>query len=230
MQKPLFILHYSYFFLYSYKTMVVTKKFTKDVKDKLRKGAVGVIPTDTLYGIVANALNKASVERVYGARKRTPTKPMIILLPGLSYLKRFGISVSAQRARVLKRFWPGKISIIFPVPRGSFSYLHRGTNSLAFRVPDNPRILKVLQRTGPLVAPSANLEGKKPAATVKEAFDYFDDSIDFYVDSGRLYGKPSTLISFPSDHEVVVLREGSIPAKTIQKVAGFDRKIVNRKT
>ncbi len=203
--------------------MVVTKKFTKEVKDKLRKGAVGVIPTDTLYGIVANALHEHSVERVYKARKRTPTKPMIILLPGMSYLKKFGVFLSPQLTRIVKRFWPGKISIIFPVPRGSFSYLHRGRNSLAFRVPDNPRILKVLQRTGPLVAPSANVEGSKPAATVKEAFDYFDDAIDFYVDSGRLYGKPSTLISFPSDHEVVVLREGSIPAKTIQKVAGFDR-------
>ncbi len=204
--------------------MVVTKKFTKEIKDKLKKGAVGIIPTDTLYGIVGSAVIPATVERIYKVRKRTPSKPMIVLLPSISALRIFGVKLPARLRTVVNRFWPGKVSIVFECSDKKFRHIHRGNKTIAFRVPDNPKIIKVLKRTGPLVAPSANPQGAHPSASVKEAFDYFDDAVDFYVDSGRLYGKPSTLIRFPNEHQLLVLREGSISARTIKKVAGFDNK------
>ncbi|MEN9342245.1 MAG: hypothetical protein RIQ54_501 [Candidatus Parcubacteria bacterium] len=203
--------------------MIVTKKFTKYIKETLKKGKVGIIPTDTLYGIVGSALMPETVERIYAVRKRDSKKPMIVLLPSIASLTRFNIKLNSESRRLISRFWPGKISIVLPQSEKKFAYLHRGTQAIAFRVPDNQKLLKVLKKTGPLVAPSANTQGNKPAATVKEAFDYFDGAVDFYVDSGRLYGKPSTLIQL-SNHSVLVLREGSIKAATVKKIATFDRK------
>ena len=75
-----------------------------------------------------------------------------------------------------------------------FEYLHRGTAALAFRVPKSAWLRKLLQKTGPLIAPSANFEGEPPALSFRAAKKYFGKSVDFYVDAGRLISKPSTLI------------------------------------
>ncbi len=88
-------------------------------------------------------------------------------------------------------------------------YLHRGTNSLAFRFPKDEGMIEILGKTGPLVAPSANPEGLEPAKTVYEAKKYFNDGVDFYLDAGRLEAEPSTLIRIQKG-KVEVLRQGEI--------------------
>lgn len=176
----------------------------------LKLGGVGVVPTDTLYGIVGSALDKKTVERIYAIRKRDLEKPMIILISGLSDLKKFGIALNAPRKKMLNGFWPGKVSVIFDCKSKKFEYLHRGKNTLAFRLPDDLEIIKLLKKTGPLVAPSANREGEKPATNYPEAKKYFGEEIDFYVDGGKLRSKPSVIISMNKKGEINVLREGAV--------------------
>ena len=91
-------------------------------------------------------------------------------------------------------FGPGKTSIILPCPDEKFHYLHRGSNFLAFRLPADAPLRQFIYRTGPLVAPSANLEGLPPATTIEEAQNYFGDKVDFYIDGGKMEGSPSKLI------------------------------------
>lgn len=160
----------------------------------LKNGGVGVLPTDTIYGLVGSALNKETVARIYKLRKRNLRKPMIILIAAVSDLRQFGIKVNCQTAKILKNLWPGKISVILPYQSKKFFYLHRGTKTLAFRLPAKASLRKLLKKTGPLVAPSANLEGKPPAKTITEAKKYFADKIDFYVDGGKIFSPPSTLV------------------------------------
>lgn len=175
----------------------------------IKKGGVGVIPTDTLYGIVGSARIPQVVERIYNLRKRDPKKPFIILIHSLKSLEEFDIHVSESRRRVLKKLWPGPISIIFPCRLKKYQYLHRGTKTLAFRVPAKHDLRKFLKHTGPLVAPSANIASKPPARSLSQAKSYFKNSLDFYVSGGKQKSQPSTLISFKG-RKIEVIRKGAI--------------------
>lgn len=177
----------------------------------LARGGVGVVPTDTIYGIVGSALSKDAVRRIYALRKRNPKKPMIILIGDVRDIGRFGIMPDRGTKKFLGKIWPGKVSVIFPIAAVrkaamvKFNYLHRGTRALAFRLPKGARLRAFLRRAGPLVAPSANFEGGAPAKTVREAKRYFGDRVDFYLDAGRLAGNPSVLLGV-RNREVTVLR------------------------
>ncbi len=183
----------------------------KDLTKILKNDGIGILATDTLYGIVGSAFSKKAVGRIYKVRGRNPKKPCIILISSTSDLKRFGISntVILQNSGILKKSWPatgsaGKqraVSIIFPLSKEvqkKFEYLHRGTKSLAFRLPKKKSLIELLKKTGPLVAPSTNPEGKAPAETIAEAKEYFGDKVDFYISEGRKKGKPSKIISLVS--------------------------------
>lgn len=176
----------------------------------LRHGGIAVIPTDTLYGVVARALDTKAVRRLYTLRRKTPRKPFIILISSMKELAAFGVRPNAAVARFLKRVWPAKVSVILPCPHRRFAYLHRGTKRLAFRAPKPQWLRTLLRKTGPLAAPSANREGKRPAETSAEARVYFGSSVDAYVNAGRpLRGKPSTLVSFAGALPKI-LRQGRV--------------------
>lgn len=183
---------------------MISNKEEKIIKI-LKRGGIGVLPTDTLYGLVGSALIPETVKRIYKVRKRDLKKPMIILIDNHKDLDLFGIDVDSKIKTALKKFWPGRVSIIFPCPFKKFKYLHRETQSLAFRLPKNQNLIKILKKTGPLVAPSANPEGLNPALTIKKAKDYFGDKVDFYLDVGERNVPPSKVIKIEQD-EIVVLR------------------------
>ncbi|MFA6050400.1 MAG: L-threonylcarbamoyladenylate synthase [Candidatus Paceibacterota bacterium] len=180
----------------------------KLVSDLIKRGEVGILPTDTIYGIVGSALNKKTVERIYKVRRRTPSKPLIILIGSFSDLTTLGIK--NPPLKILKTLWPAKITVILPVVSKKFEYLHRGTNTLAFRMPDSKSLLALLKKTGPIVAPSANPEGKSPAETVEEAAGYFGINADFYVDDGKMKGEPSTIVEIDKKGKISLVREGAV--------------------
>jgi L-threonylcarbamoyladenylate synthase len=175
------------------------------VIDALKSGGVGVLLTDTIYGIVASANNPEAVEKVYELRKRQTTKPSIVLIAGSSQIWE---QDEARRHRdTLERYWPGPVSIVLPAHTDTPQYLHRGTDTLAYRVPADQKLRALLGSTGPVIAPSANPEGKPPATNINEAKAYFGESVDFYVDSGPApTSQPSTVIKLEADGSGTVLR------------------------
>ncbi len=178
-----------------------SKSLPKAIIPTLQRGGIGVLPTDTLYGIVGSAYHPETVKRIYALRRRNPQKPMIVLIGKPSDAERFGVLLDADVKKFLKRVWPGPVSVILPQdPRRKelikkFRYLHRGTKTLAFRLPAPRWLRALLKKTGPLVAPSANFEGLPPAKTMREAKKYFHARVDFYADAGRRDQKPSSLIA-----------------------------------
>ena len=173
----------------------------------LRQGKIGVLPTDTVYGVVASALDPVALERVYRVKSRMPVKPPIILIASVEDLTLFGVSPTAAQRVVLDTYWPGQVSIVLPCDDERFAYLHRGAKSLAFRLPALPWLRAFLSESGPLMAPSANLEGQPPATTIAEARNYFGDGVDFYIDGGVLVGRPSTIIRLNPDGSQDILRK-----------------------
>ncbi|MFA6135796.1 MAG: L-threonylcarbamoyladenylate synthase [Candidatus Paceibacterota bacterium] len=179
------------------------------IVDILKNGGIGVIPTDTIYGIVCSAINKKSVEKLYKLRKRNPKKPFIILISSINDLKLFNVKPNVKIKNILKNIWPNKVSVILPCPYKKFSYLHRGTKTLAFRMPAKKELIDLIKKVGPISAPSANPEGQKPASNIKEAIKYFGDKVDFYVDGKEAKNIPSTLIKLDKKGDIEVLRQGA---------------------
>lgn len=188
----------------------------KEIIKKILNNGIGVLPTDTLYGLAGSALSREAFDRIFELKKRNSQSPFIILINSIEDLKLFDIEIGDESRKILDKYWPGKISVILPCNSEKFSYLHLGTKTLAFRMPDKKDLLELLKQTGPLLAPSANYFGEIPALTIEEAKSYFGDSVDFYIDEGKLESLPSTLIKMENER-VAVLREGAVDKKTIQE-------------
>ena len=182
--------------------------FSAAVIQSLREGKLAVIPTDTLYGIVCSARVRQAVERLYAARGRAAGKPCIILIADSAGLQEFGIVVSEADDRALQKAWPGKVSVVFDCQTDTYAYLHRGTRTLAFRVPDDEGLRTLLRNTGPLLVPSANPAGQPPASTLSAARNYFGAAVVMYVDGGYRESLPSTVARVRSGGWEV-LRQGA---------------------
>jgi len=180
----------------------------ENLANVLRKGGIAVVPTDTIYGIVGSALNPETVEQIYNLRKRAKDKPFIILVSSIKDLEKFSIKLKDKQKKFLEKVWPNPVSVVLPCDSRDFEYLHRGKDSLAFRMPKDERLLKILKEVGPLVAPSANFEGEKVAENISEAKKYFGDSVATYIDNGKIKSEPSTLVAW-EDNSIKILRQGS---------------------
>jgi L-threonylcarbamoyladenylate synthase len=185
---------------------------SEELATVLNNDGIAVAATDTLYGVLGSARSEEVVERIYKIKGRDEVKPFIVLVPSIEVLKEFGVELSQGDTDTLDAFWPGALTVILPVAekdRERLSYLHRGTDELAFRLPAKEPLLELLQETGPLVAPSANLQGMEPAHTIEEAQAYFGNAVDWYEDGGEVTGLPSTIVRM-HDGEMTVVRQGSV--------------------
>jgi len=184
-------------------------KMTPQNIEILKNGGVGVIPTDTIYGIVGRADLVGTVKRISKIKNRSDGKGFIVIISSVDDLKIFGIEVSDQVKTFLNKFWPGKVSVEFFYDSPKFSHIRRSEGCNAFRLPNKKDLIKLIKETGPLVAPSANPEGQVPAKNIVEAKKYFNDEVDFYEDGGELNSPPSTLVRINGD-KVEVLRQGPV--------------------
>lgn len=201
--------------LKTYSRTKLSPEKLKTLAIKLYQGEISVMPSDTIYGIFTSAFSPSSIEKIYQLRKRNPEKPMIILINSIEDLSKFDISLTKKIETALEKFWPGPVSVVLDCNNKKFEYLHRGTNTLAFRIPNDNFLLSILKKSGPLVAPSANIEGEKPSLTIDEAKKYFSGQINFYIDGGFQKGKPSTVLKI-KDSSLTVLREGAFQISDIK--------------
>lgn len=173
----------------------------------LQENGVVVMPTDTIYGIVGKALNPSVVSRIYDIRKRAEEKPCIILIGDIDDISKFSVNLSKEQKVATKEYWPGPVSVVLDCTDDKLEYLHRGTKTLAFRLPIPEGLRELLKKVGPLIAPSANPEGLPTALNIVEAKEYFGNSVDLYMDGGIVAGKPSKVIKLHKDGSVSILRE-----------------------
>ena len=180
--------------------------FDEALQKLQQSGAVGVIPTDTIYGVVARASDQAAVGRLYQLKHREH-KPGTVIAADVEQLVNLGIK--RRYLSAVERFWPGAVSVI--IPCGSeLDYLHQGLHGLALRIPADKQLNQLLMATGPLLTSSANDPGQPPANTVAEAIAYFGDKVDFYIDGGDLTGRPPSTILRIIDDAIEVIRQGAV--------------------
>src|SRR3989338_7039302 len=170
----------------------------EDLINTLSSGGVVIMPTDTIYGIVGKAQDKNTVNRIYSIRNRNLKKPCIILIGDINELEKFSIVLLGEQKKILEKYWFlnqssvfQPTSIVLDCIDDSLEYLHRGTKTLAFRVPQSQGLRDLLLKTGPLIAPSANKETFPPNHSMEDARRHFGNSVDLYINIGELKGKAS---------------------------------------
>ncbi len=185
--------------------MNILKTFNEAAEVLQKTGIVGILPTDTVYGIVARAHDAAAVQRLYQIKAREQ-KPGTVIAATIEQLVTLGIPKRYLVAVAM--YWPNPISVVVPTTP-DLAYLDLGKLSLAVRIPADDELRNLLTKTGPLLTSSANQPDKPPATNITEAEQYFKDKVDFYMDGGTRIGPASTVIQVVDD-TVVVLREGAI--------------------
>jgi L-threonylcarbamoyladenylate synthase len=184
----------------------VTDGFDYKVINLLQQGGVGLLPTDTVYGLSCSALDQNAVAQLHKIKERDSAKPFIILISNLKILNM--LSISENQANVVKKYWPGALSVIFPAPSAP-SWLQLGFQSLAVRLPAHTELTDLINKVGPIVSTSANLQSEPLVHSAQEAQKIFDNQLDFYVDVGQLDNPPSTL-ALLENGQLKVVRQGAV--------------------
>jgi L-threonylcarbamoyladenylate synthase len=172
----------------------------------LQQGGVGILPTDTIFGIVARAQDRQAIARLYEAKHREG-KPGTMIAANIEQLAALGID--RQYLDRVAHLWPNSVSIVLPAD-DELRYLHQGKNSLAVRIPADSEIHALLEQTGPLLTSSANMPGEPSSNNVTEAQAYFGDTVDFYVEGDTSNHEASTVALLHEDGTIEVLRQGKV--------------------
>jgi L-threonylcarbamoyladenylate synthase len=191
----------------------------------LRDGALVSFPTETVYGLGADARNADAVRRVFATKERPAEHPVIVHLADASALSRWARSIPAGAQALAAAFWPGPLTLILPRAAGVSDSVTGGGDSVGLRVPSHPVAQALLQRFAALggdgvAAPSANRFGRVSATTAQHVADDFGAEIALILDGGPCpHGIESTIVAF-TESEPLLLRLGAIPVEKIAAVLG----------
>lgn len=184
---------------------VVSSLLDPSVLVCLESGGVVVVRTDTIYGLLARADDERAVQRVFAIKGRSDYKSPIVLIARLDQTY---APLDMLHRELASKVWPGKTTIAVPVDKTSTPpWLHCGNDEFGHRMPAKDDLRLLIEKTGPLIAPSANPEGLEPAKTIQQAIDYFGDAVDIYVDGGVVTDNaPSQLLRIDESGGVERLR------------------------
>jgi len=186
----------------------------------LEDGACIVLPTDTVYGIGADAYNADAVQRLLDAKGRGREKPPPVLISDAHFVKALAVNVPDQAMTLVEALWPGALTIICRANDHLRMDLGETNGTVGLRVPDHELTRELLRQTGPLAVSSANKTGRPPALTCDDAVEQLSDKVSVYLDGGELngtMGKPSTIIDFTIKDTGQILRRGAISLETLQQ-------------
>lgn len=183
----------------------------------IRKGGLVAYPTDTTYGIAADPFNEKAVSRIFKAKRRPASKPILLLTKDMHWLHSLVGRLSPIEKEVIKRFWPGPLSLVFKASSKLSPSLTAGTGKIGFRIPAEFFPIALIQSSGfPLTATSANLSGLDSPVTAREVAGMIGDELDLILDGGICDSLPSTLLDL-SEGGPRILRAGKLPTEKLEE-------------
>ena len=202
------------------KTLLLTPAEVETAAEIINNGGVVAAPTETVYGLLADATREEAVLAVFRAKGRDEGKPLSVFVPDMAGLDELCDPVPEGARRLAERYFPGPITLVLNKKPGLPEKLTAGGDTLGVRCPDNKVCLELLRLTGrPLTGTSANLSGRKPAMTGREAFEIFDGRVDAVIDGGAVTGGvPSTVVRV-YENGLSVLRQGAVSEGDIIRAA-----------
>jgi L-threonylcarbamoyladenylate synthase len=187
----------------------------------LRAGRLAVVPTDTVYTVIADAFSTFATQRMFGAKRRGRSVPLSVLIRNPRQVIGLARDIPETAERIMASYWPGPVSILLPVQPDMPWDLGDSGDAINLRMPADDLLLAIAAEIGPLAATAANRRGEPAATTVDEARAQLGDTIDLYIDGGPSKGVVTTVVDC-TRADAQVLREGSIAAADILAVAAGD--------
>ncbi|ASI99597.1 L-threonylcarbamoyladenylate synthase [Thermococcus celer] len=184
------------------------------------RGELVAFPTETVYGLGADALNEKAVRKIFEAKKRPADNPLIIHIARLDDLERIAREVPPEARLLAERFWPGPLTLVLPKGEDVPDVTTGGLDTVAVRMPAHPIALSLIRASTPIAAPSANVSGKPSPTLAEHVVDDFYGRIACIIDGGETeIGVESTVLDLSSERPTL-LRPGGLPLEEIEKVVG----------
>lgn len=187
----------------------------------LRKGELVGMPTETVYGLSANALDGKAIEKIFKAKGRPMDNPLIVHIADISQVKDLVSSFPEKAQALAKAFWPGALTIVMPCSKNVPTQVTAGLSTVAVRFPSHKTALEIIKRAGvPLAAPSANLSGSPSPTTAQHVYSDLNGKIPLIIDGGESnVGVESTVITVATEVPTL-LRPGGITVEQLENVIG----------
>ncbi|HEY7321627.1 MAG TPA: L-threonylcarbamoyladenylate synthase [Candidatus Binatia bacterium] len=186
--------------------------------EALKRGRVIVFPTETLYGLGADALNDSCVEKIFELKGRDRRNPIPVLVANQDMLNTLVAEVPTIAQKLMHQYWPGPLTLVLPGRKNLPKPLCNSAGGVGVRISSQPIANSLVKGMGrPLTATSANPSGKEPARTLQQARSYFAGRIDFFVDGGTLTSKSGSTVVEVTEDSIRIIREGDISAEELQR-------------
>jgi len=187
----------------------------------IKSGGIIAFPTETVYGLGADAFNPLAVARIFEAKSRPLFDPLIVHIADLSQINLLAAGIDKRAGRLAGRFWPGPLTLVLPRHERVPGIVTAGLDTVAVRMPDHLIALDLIKRSGtPIAAPSANRFGYISPTKAAHVLEQLGDRVDMIIDGGNCsVGVESTIIRL-TDERNVILRPGGIPVEEIEAIIG----------
>lgn len=197
----------------------IEKEKLKAPAKAIKEGKLVVFPTETVYGIGANALNEDAVKNIFVAKGRAQDNPLIVHISNLKDLEKLVLEIGEVEQKLISNFWPGPLTIIFKKKDIISNIITGGLDTVAIRMPSNDIAKKLIEYADvPIAAPSANVSGKPSGTLVEDIIEELDGKVEYIIDGGKVdIGLESTVVRV-IDGNVHILRPGKISPEDIQKL------------
>jgi L-threonylcarbamoyladenylate synthase len=187
----------------------------------LRRGDVIVFPTETLYGLGADALNFTAVEKIFQLKGRDPNNPFPVLVADRTMLDSLVANISPLAEKLMARFWPGPLTLVLPARHDIPPPLVNSTGAIGVRISSQPIANEIVRMLGrPLTATSANPSGQPGAQTLAQARDYFAGKIEIFIDGGALTSKSGSTVAAVAGNKIKIIRAGEIGKDELRNALG----------
>lgn len=203
-------------------TIIWNENQLKEAANQLRNGDVVAFPTETVYGLGADATNEEAVNRIFRAKGRPSDNPLIVHISTIDQLEDYVTFVPEKAREVIEHFWPGPCTIILEKKGNLAPSVTGDLQSVGIRMPDHPLALALIEQVGkPLAAPSANSSGKPSPTTSQHVWDDLNGKIAGIIDGGPTgVGLESTVLDLTNPHKPTILRPGGISKEELESVLG----------
>lgn len=189
-----------------------------NLKEILENGGAVILPTETVYGLFAQAMNEAAVEHVYQLKRRPKDKAMNLNVADLETILAFSKNQPSYLKILYEAFLPGPLTIILQANDRVPAWINSGLSTIGFRIPNHPKTLELIQQTGPLIGPSANISGRESGKIFADIKTQFNNEVTGLADDAALTGVDSTILDL-SGETARILRQGAITKAELLAVA-----------
>jgi L-threonylcarbamoyladenylate synthase len=197
---------------------MITKNII-DIIASLNKGEVVGLPTETVYGLAANAFDEVAIQKIYSLKNRPFSNPLILHTHSIEEIKKYTRSNSTQLLEIAYKCWPGPLTVLLEKNELIPNIITSGSKYVAFRIPNHPLMLEVLRNVSfPIAAPSANPYQSISPTAASQVYEYFGENIPFILDGGNCEcGIESTIIGMEKN-ELIIYRQGAITFEQLKSI------------